>query len=353
MSDTGIISNSSDLKESWDKLLQEKPKLRIRDAAKELGVSEAELLATKCGESVTRLTGDWKDLIKSFVELGNVMALTRNDHAVHEKIGKFEHIEFFGPHMGQVVGKQIDLRLFMSHWHMSFAVEEEVRGETKQSFQFFNQDGSAIFKVYLHEGGNWAGFETLKERFKSDDQSAEQDTTPLPEEKEELPDSQIDLEGFHKGWEGLQDTHGFYGLLQKYRVSRTQALRLAPSQYVTRVGNDSARKVLDAAGATETPIMVFVGNPGNIQIHTGPVKKLMPYEDWYNVMDPDFNLHLRESGIDQSYIVKKPTKDGLVTALELYDKENDNIALFFGERKPGIPELEAWRDIIGNIEQSK
>ena len=43
------------LKEGWAALRAAEPKLRIRDAAQRLGVSEAELLATRTGQGVTRL----------------------------------------------------------------------------------------------------------------------------------------------------------------------------------------------------------------------------------------------------------------------------------------------------------
>jgi putative hemin transport protein len=32
--------------------------------------------------------------------------------------------------------------------------------------------------------------------------------------------------------------------------------------------------------------------------------------------------------------------------LELFDCEGQAIAMFFGERKPGTPELETWRKMI-------
>jgi putative hemin transport protein len=48
--------------------------------------------------------------------------------------------------------------------------------------------------------------------------------------------------------------------------------------------------VLEEASEKNTPIMVFVGNRGIIQIHTGNVKKTLWHQQWFNVMDPDFNL---------------------------------------------------------------
>jgi putative hemin transport protein len=89
--------------------------------------------------------------------------------------------------------------------------------------------------------------------------------------------------------------------------------------------------------------MVFVGNHGCIQIHTGPVKTLRAMGPWFNVLDPGFNLHLREDRIVSAWVVRKPTSDGVVTSLELFDAEDELIATLFGKRKPGEAERGEWR----------
>lgn len=66
-------------------------------------------------------------------------------------------------------------------------------------------------------------------------------------------------------------------------------------------------------------------------------------------MDPDFNMHLNEDIIDSAFVVHKNTSDGLVSALELFDKEGEMIAQFFGLRKPGIPQLDAWKQLIDRL----
>ena len=58
--------------------------------------------------------------------------------------------------------------------------------------------------------------------------------------------------------------------------------------------------------------MIFVSSRGCIQIHTGEVRKLLPMGPWFNVMDPNFNLHLREDHVASAWVVKKPTTDGVV-----------------------------------------
>ena len=68
---------------------------------------------------------------------------------------------------------------------------------------------------------------------------------------------------------------------------------------------------------TVLPIIVFVGSPSNIQIHTGPVRNIKVMGRGLNVLDSDFNLRLREDHVDAVWVVRKPTSDGIVTSVEL------------------------------------
>jgi len=173
--------------------------------------------------------------------------------------------------------------------------------------------------------------------------------TPVEPEPAEKPDNEIDAEGFVQGWTDLEDTHDFYPLTKKYGVTRTQALRLGAPKFTRSVSTDSLRAVLQMAAERGVEIMVFVGNRGCIQIHTGPVKKLKEHGPWYNVLDPDFNLHLKEADMVEAWVVEKPTVDGTVTSLELFDATGWAIATLFGKRKPGLPELESWREIVAEL----
>jgi putative hemin transport protein len=341
-------TTETNLNEQWQELLLQKPKTRIRDAAAQLGVSEAELLATKCGETVTRLEGDWTALLKEFPGLGRVMCLTRNEAIVHERHGRFEKLDFFHG-MGQVVGPDIDLRLFMSHWHFGFAVQEATEHGLRNSFHFFDLDGSAVHKVYLQAGSDIGLYRSLVRKFESKDQGKAQAVSPLPTSTPDRPDCEVDVEGFRTGWDALKDTHEFFVHLRNFKVGRVQALRLAGPSRAFAVDIKTHRTVLKTAAASGTPIMVFVGNGGMIQIHTGTISNLKAMGPWFNVLDPDFNLHLNEEGVAEAWVVKKATKDGTVTSLELYDKTGTNLALFFGKRKPGEAELPAWRSIIDSL----
>ena len=107
--------------------------------------------------------------------------------------------------------------------------------------------------------------------------------------------------------------------------------------------------VLEKAREQKLPIMIFVGNDGLIQIHTGQVENVIEARGWFNVMDEKFNLNINQDEIKSAWIVKKPSEDGIVTSLELFNRSGENVALFFGKRKPGIPELEEWRELIADL----
>ncbi len=332
------------LQQKYEQAKAENPKSRIRDLARILEVSEAQLVALNVGTTVTRLEGDFKELLKSVKNLGYVMALTRNNNVVHERKGVYNNVSFEGP-VGLVLDADIDLRLFMMHWKFGFAVQEADR----KSLQFFDKSGEAVHKIYLTEKSDAAAFDAIVAQFKAADQNQEVVTEAYAPEAAELADSAIDVATFQESWKNLKDTHEFYGLLKKHQLKREQALRLAPEGFAVKIGNTAVQDVFEIAAADQTPIMIFVGNRGCIQIHTGTVTKLVTMGPWFNVLDPELNLHLREDSIVSSWIVKKPSVDGIVTSLEIFDAEGEMIAQFFGKRKPGNPELEEWRAIVQDV----
>lgn len=334
----------AELKSQWETFKTENPKVRIRDAAKQLDTTEAELLATSVNDTVTRLTDSFPDILKGVEALGHVMALTRNDHCVHERKGVYHNLSFMGA-MGLAVNPDIDLRLFMSQWKSAFAVNEQGR----KSLQFFGKDGAAVHKIYLTEQSNVAEYDALLSAFRAEDQSAVLEIAPAPDAAPEKADSEIDVAGFQEAWLNLKDTHAFHGLLRKFDVSRKQGLRLAPAGHAVEITVDSLKAIMTKASETNMEIMVFVGSAGCIQIHTGLIQKLLETGPWFNVLDPEFNLHLRMDGIASVWLVKKPTEDGVVTSIEVFDAEGSIITQLFGKRKPGIPENEQWRMVANEL----
>lgn len=346
---TDAGTRNETLEARWRVLRAEHSPLRQKDAADALGVSEAELLAARCGGDVERLAGPWGELIKQLPALGTVMALTRNDSVVHEKVGQYQKITIM-QNMGLVLNEAIDLRIFLNHWAFGFAVSEPTDRNLRRSLQFFDVDGVAVHKIFLREESDIAAYEALVAKYRSAGDEDALNILPTIDPVADRPDALIDRSALRDRWQALQDVHDFHAMLHDLGAGRVQALRLIGEDWAQRVENDSFQVALTMAASAELPIMIFAGNAGVVQIHTGPVRQLKRTGTWFNVLDADFNLHLREDRVAQSWIVKKPTADGIVTSLELYDAENRQIAWMFGARKPGQPELEAWRALVGSLD---
>ncbi|PPC76152.1 hemin-degrading factor [Pokkaliibacter plantistimulans] len=341
---------ASQLFQSYQALMQAEPRLRARELAQRLGVSEGELLACRQGIDAWQLEPVFQDLLNSLEAVGRVMALTRNDQAVHERHGIYSNVSFSGEgRMGLVLNPDIDLRLFMQQWYCVFAVIENDR----HSLQFFSQQGVAVHKVYRTEETDGAAWEQLVEQFRlPEPQPLTFTAATTATLADQLPEA-FDVDRFRLDWAALRDVHEYHALLRKHRLSRTQALQQIGDDWAWHLPTAAAQQALTLASQRQCEVMVFVGNGGCIQIHSGPVSKLLETGPWFNVLDPDFNLHLRVDQIADIWAIERPSTDGIITSIECFNAAGESIMTLFGKRKPGQPELTLWRDLVAQVKQSQ
>lgn len=346
---------ASDLLAAWKAAEEKFTGIRIKEAAALLNSSEAELLALKASGTVVRLKSDWSALLKRLPELGRIMSLTRNNSCILEHKGAFEKVSVFGKgdhQMATVLGA-IETRVFLSAWHVAFAVQQEKNGRELTSIQVFDKAGHAVTKIYLQEDSNFNAFEKIVQDFQSDDQETLQALSSFPSR---TYDHNFDKNAFLEDWSKLKDTHDFFHLLNKYKADRFQAIETAEGVFSHRIAITNIQTMLEQAANQKLPIMVFAGNKGNLQIHQDKVRTIRlldrghhKKEQWLNILDPDFNMHLRLDLITSAWIVTKPTTDGEVTSIECFDDKHELAVQFFGLRKPGEPELEAWKALVNSL----
>lgn len=322
------------------------PEMRERDFARLHKISEAQLVAAFVGEGVVRLRPDVKTFLEQADTLGEVMSLTRNDSAVHEKIGPFENARY-NLHASIVLGEQIDLRIFPAKWHSAFAVERtDKAGEVKRSLQFFDPAGDAVLKLHLRPASNLAAYADLVIALRENEQS--QNVEPLPVDDSEVrADAPVGSPAeLRAAWEQLTDTHQFFPMLKRLNLSRHQAVTTIAEDYAWPLDLGATQAMFEGAKGTGLPLMVFIGNRGCIQIHSDPIERVEMIGPWLNVMDPTFHMHLRLDHITEVWAVRKPTKDGHVTSIEAFGADNKLIVQFFGQRQEGTDERAAWRSLV-------
>ncbi|PZM14157.1 hemin-degrading factor [Rhizobium tubonense] len=325
----------------------ENSKMRERDIAARLNISEAALIAAEVGITATRIDADVNRFLARVAELGEVLALSRNESAVHEKIGVYENIKA-GVQAAIVLGENIDLRIFPKRWAHGFAVTKIDGDQEKLSLQFFDKAGNAVHKVHLRPASDVAAYRSIVAELRLNVQSQDFTEDGSGYDNGEV-DGDVSRDELRDHWSRMTDTHEFFGLLKKLKIGRQAAIRTVGDDYAWQLDSSAVAEMMHASAREGLPIMCFVANDGIVQIHSGPIVEVKTMGPWINIMDPTFHLHLRQDHIVETWAVRKPTKDGHVTSLEAYGADGEMIIQFFGKRKEGFDERRDWRAIIENL----
>lgn len=331
------------LEQRWTSLKESDPHLKIRDAATRLSVSEATLLSLLLGKGARRLRCEPQTLLACLDPFGSLMALTRNHSVVLECHGPYRGLNVQG-NVGLMTGA-IDLRIDFSPWAQAFAEEKDHAGRRLRSVQFFDVNGVAIHKLYLEDDTKADEWESMIVSFLHEDQTSPflaPVVAPVREVKQGDPAALLEA------WGSLADPHHFHGMLRKSGFDRLSAFEAAEGRFTRRVGVGALHAALNAA-ADSVPVMFFVGNGGCLQIYTGPIHRVGVMGTWVNVFDDAVNLHADTSGAASAWVVEKPSPDGTVTSLELFDAQGEVLLQMFGKRKPGEPELAAWASLVAGL----
>ncbi len=361
------VAGAASLAERWQALQIEQPKLGLRDAALKLGSSEAQLLALSVGSTVTRLQeGELvpREIMRRALDLGKVLALTRNEHGVLERTGVATRLKPQEPIIGLDADKEqeraarlrniaggylggpIDLRFTFRHWQHAFAVVQPGKdGVLSRSLQFFDGQGNAVHKLYVKSEAGVPVFEQLVAEFRHPQQQAPLRITAAAPRAVEKPDAAIDVKEFRLAWEELSDVHQFNRLLGEFGVSREQALRLAPAGAARPIAPQAVRQLLEQAASQQLEMMAFLGNQGAIQIFSGKIGTVREAGGWFNVLDPEFNLHLRDSAFRSAYVIRRAG----VTSVEFFDQHGDLVVSFFGVRERAQPQSQSWLDLTAAL----
>lgn len=335
-------------------LCEQQPNIRAIDAAEQLNITEAQLIAAQTGAGVTKLDNtNIEAILKAFKKLNHVMALTRNGQVVSEISGCYEKIycsERNDTKTAIAINPGgIDLRLFISKWHSVFAVQTSAK---HSSIQFFDKHGVAVHKVFTTAQTDFAAFEQLVAKFKAQQQDTQLNVmAPAVVVDEYKPLAEIDIQGFRQGWENLQDVHQFPALLSKFAISRTQGLEIAGEQWAQEVSPDCLIDVFEAVREQQSELMIFVNNHAAVQIYSGTLTNLKEVGPWYNVLDNEFNLHVKNQQFSRAFVVKKPTDSGAtaVHSIEFFDAQGSTVMTLFGRRTEGKVQTTDWIELCNSI----
>lgn len=297
-----------------------------------MGVGEAELVASGCAGNAVRLDGPWPALLAEIGELGLLMGLTRNDEAVHEKTGRYDRISTAGDWL-LLSGHGVNTALLTGLWHAGFAVCETTRIGERRSLQFFDARGGAVYKLYLTEHADPAGYQRLVDAHRAAD--------PSPNLR--LPaDSMLDaagadaVSGLPEHWQRWFKASFFAGDAAGIHASRPIAVPVFA-------------ELMQQLTDMQLPIQMIVRNQAAIQVHDGPIRNLMIAGPWLNVLDQDFNLHLNQTAIAGLRTVNLPYRGHNPQGLQLCNARGQTIASLFGPYESADGGSPLWNDLLAGL----
>jgi putative hemin transport protein len=321
--------------------------LRPFDLAVQLGLPEAALVEAELGLGVTRIDPTLGRLFPAIASLGEVMALTRNLSCVIEKIGTYNDFHD-GDHAAMTLDPEIDMRMFPSRWVHAYAVEAEGKDGIRRSIQVFDAAGDAIHKVHLRASSDLDAWARLVAELALSDQAGLSTFTPrsAPEGARINEDRAGTL---REEWVRMTDTHQFNTLVRRLKMNRLGAYRVAGAPLARQLSVEAIPQLFDRIQAGAHQIMLFVGNAGCIEIHSGTCNTLKPMGPWINVLDARFNLHLRGDHVAEVWLVDKPTKRGPAISVEAFDEAGELIFQCFGMRPEKGGDADSWVELVASL----
>ncbi|WP_166112736.1 ChuX/HutX family heme-like substrate-binding protein [Pseudoalteromonas sp. Z9A5] len=339
----------------YQALKVEQPTIKAVDAALKLATSEAQLVAAQVGISAIKLDiNHIESILKGLKKLEHVMAMTRNELVVNEIKGCYEKLytsERNNQKMAIAINPGgIDLRLFLYKWASVFAVKLN----NMVSIQCFDKHGRAVHKIFSTEQTNLTAYDALINKYSDNEQSTTLTVEPkVIDELKFKPLEAINVTGFLKAWENLQDVHHFPALLTEFEIGRTQALELAQPRWAQEISPISLPFIFETLKTQQNEVMIFVNNDAAVQIYSGTLTNLKQAGPWYNVLDEDFNLHIKSDDFARAFVVIKPTDNGetLVHSIEFFDERGNTVMTLFGRRVEGKKQSTDWVELCEQLKQ--
>lgn len=289
------------LKQKWNEFKSDpnNKKIRIRNAAQNLGVSEAELLSTDIGEGVKYLFIDDINLfLEEILSIDKIMVLIRSDFVVHEKIIETQYISLRENMLINKFENKYPLLVYDKNQLMySFFENKKHRKTNLRSFQFFDQFGNSIFKIYL-KGKDEDKFDRIAIKYEAD-------------YNYELQNLNISED------EVLND---FNSINMHFKSDE-----ILFSSKISSLKNNILRLLLTDISEQKYPIQIHAVGNKIVQYHRDVINNIIDYGPWINVIDKEFNIHVLENKIVKNNLIEYLVDSKKYYSIEFYDSYDKHV----------------------------
>ena len=312
------INRFKKVKKEWTAFQSNNKKVRIRDAANQMKVSEAELLSTEVGADTFYLSVDnIEHFFKELFSVDKIMLLIRSNVVVHEVVVKPKSLQLQGDKILNIEDNKSLVLSFNDNLFKHIFYQKKVHSNKElRSFQIFDKKGAAVLKIYL-KGQDKSIFDQIALKYMvSYEYELQLDfkLSLVSDPKSNLI-QKVDL--YFINGEGILDSSEF-------------KLKKAP-----------LRQILDDVSKSRLPVQVHGVGEGTIQYYRGVIKNIIDYGPWINVIDKDFNLHVLENELSESIIINYEITDCNYCSIEFFDREGNHVL--------GITSVYGYEEDFNNI----
>ena len=297
-----IIEKYNKLKVEWSnfKSNSDNKKVRIKDAAEILYTNEAALLSTEIGEKIYFLKiSNFEDFFIQLSNIDKVMFLIRSQYVVHETTIIPSQIKYLNNKL--ILSNSPDYTLIdydIKSFKYVFYEQKTHSGRTLKSFQFFNQFGTAVLKIYLR-GKKDLEFNQIAETFYTD---------YAYELQEEISCKPV-----------IRQFSEFY--YSEYGIDNNFIKK-------TDYEKNFLRKLLELLTDNKIPTRIHAFGENIFQQYSGKIKKLIDFGPWINIMDKNFNLHVLEEKIIRSTVSHLISNENELLTISFVDDNNYKVLEF-------------------------
>jgi putative hemin transport protein len=178
----GAVRISPEVIEQLRTALRDEPNRMTLQLARQFGVPEVEVMRTLPAERCVELdAGRWEEIFRFLEPLGKLHVIVSNGSVTCEVVGAFGGFSTWGEFFNVQSGS-LDLHIRWQRLAVAFAVvkpghldnangSDVAAKRATLSVQFYDRDGDAALKVFLHFSGTCpperrAAFESLQERYR-------------------------------------------------------------------------------------------------------------------------------------------------------------------------------------------
>ena len=336
------MSQSEDLYAKSLKYQEVHPKVRARELASMLGVTEAQLVAAGCDGGNTQLRCEYEAIFNDLSALGELLAITRNDAIVHEVHATYKDMKKRG-NVGMFFEPSLDARFFFDRWFSVFAVNEKGR----HSIQFFDQQGQSAHKIYMLKDTDINRYNELVKKYRDPDKTKEEinfPVTPL------VAPGHVDEEAIKASWSAMGSVHEGGGIIHKFALGDYQsAYKALGIEYAVEVEKKAVEEFIKNSSNVNQSMRIFVMNGASVQSYAGIMSECFISGPWFNILKKKFNLHLKTQALGHVWLVKKPVKNGIAVSMSILSQEGKEIMVISDSRSKVLGQSELWLGFVESL----